>query len=140
MEAVLLKHPAIEDAAVTGHKLEDNVTEVPRAYVVLSKTCTALPAAKEIYTFARRQLASYKALDGGVIFTEEIPRTPSGKIQRFRLVQFNQYREVVESLRNMKDRLMAESAGNAAAAAAAAAHHAGGPIQAIGMVEGGVTV
>ena len=138
---MLLKHPAIEDAAVTGHKLEDNVTEVPRAYVVLSKTYMTLPTAKEIYTFARRQLASYKALDGGVIFTEEIPRTPSGKIQRFRLVQFNQYREAISSLEALSDmKKLVAKGGSTAAAAAAAADHAGGPIQVIGMVEGRVTV
>ncbi|KKK14974.1 hypothetical protein P175DRAFT_0490570 [Aspergillus ochraceoroseus IBT 24754] len=99
LESVLLKHPGIEDAAVTGVISKDGSTEVPRAFVVRAKgisgTCIT---AEEIYLFCRGQLASYKALDGGVIFVEEIPRTASGKIQRFKLTQMNTYREIVSSL------------------------------------------
>lgn len=96
VEAVLLKHAGIEDAAVTGVTLKDGSTEVPRAFVVraLGSDLTA----EEVYKFTRRQLASYKALEGGVVFVEEIPRTPSGKIQRFKLSQMNNYREMVASL------------------------------------------
>jgi hypothetical protein len=53
---------------------------------------------EEVYNHARNHLARYKALDGGVIFVEEIPRTASGKIQRFKLSQMNSYREMVASL------------------------------------------
>lgn len=72
---------------------------MPRAFVVRTKGLPAghrLPSEEEIYKFSRRQLASYKALDGGVIFVEEIPRTPSGKIQRFKLAQMNEYRTMME--------------------------------------------
>ena len=72
---------------------------MPRAFVVRTKGVPAnhrQPTEEEIYKFARRQLASYKALDGGVIFVEEIPRTPSGKIQRFKLAQMNEYRTMME--------------------------------------------
>lgn len=99
LEAVLLKHTDIEDAAVTGVTLKDGSTEAPRAYIVRRKE--PLPnslTAEEVYMFARRQLASYKALDGGIVFVEEIPRTPSGKIQRFKLSRMNTYREMVASL------------------------------------------
>lgn len=99
LEAVLLKHADIEDVAVTGVTLQDGSTEAPRAFVVRSKTPMAGGlTAEEVYMFARRQLASYKALDGGVVFVEEIPRTPSGKIQRFKLSQMNSYRAMVASL------------------------------------------
>ncbi|XHG04660.1 hypothetical protein AWENTII_007911 [Aspergillus wentii] len=99
LEAVLLKHPAIVDVAVTGVTLKDGSTEVPRAFVVRTKGLPAnQPNAEEVYMFARQQLASYKALDGGVIFVEEIPRTASGKIQRFKLSKMNAYREMVASL------------------------------------------
>lgn len=54
--------------------------------------------AEEAYSFTRPQLVSYKALDGGILFVEEIPRTASGKIQRFKLAQMNTYREIVSSL------------------------------------------
>ncbi|KAL4821250.1 hypothetical protein BDW67DRAFT_46310 [Aspergillus spinulosporus] len=99
LESILLKHPGIEDAAVTGVTSKDGSTEVPRAFVVRSKTLSgARLTSQEVYLFCRRQLASYKALDGGIIFVEEIPRTASGKIQRFKLTQMNTYREIVSSL------------------------------------------
>ncbi|KAL4988526.1 hypothetical protein BDW68DRAFT_91024 [Aspergillus falconensis] len=99
LESILLKHPGIEDAAVTGVTSKDGSTEVPRAFVVRSKTLSGTRlTSQEVYLFCRRQLASYKALDGGIIFVEEIPRTASGKIQRFKLIQMNTYREIVSSL------------------------------------------
>ncbi|KAL4863556.1 hypothetical protein BDV12DRAFT_206396 [Aspergillus spectabilis] len=99
LEFILLKHPGIEDAAVTGVTSKDGSTEVPRAFVVRSKTLSGTRlTSKEVYLFCRRQLASYKALDGGIIFIEEIPRTASGKIQRFKLTQMNTYRESVNLL------------------------------------------
>lgn len=99
VENVLLQHPGILDAAVTGVDRQDGAGEVPRAYVVRSREPgTPRPTAEEVYKFARERLASYKALDGGVIFVEEIPRTASGKIQRFKLSQMNCYREMVASL------------------------------------------
>ncbi|KAL5362691.1 hypothetical protein BJX96DRAFT_106345 [Aspergillus floccosus] len=99
LEAVLLQHPGIEDAAVTGVTSRDGSTEVPRAFIVRAKGAAGSRlTAEEIYMFSRRRLASYKALDGGIIFVEEIPRTASGKIQRFKLTQMNTYREIVSSL------------------------------------------
>ncbi|OJJ50997.1 hypothetical protein ASPZODRAFT_21502 [Penicilliopsis zonata CBS 506.65] len=100
VEAVLLQHPLIDDVAVIGVMSTDGTTELPRAFVVRSRTAPAAAqlTAADVYVFARRQLARYKAIKGGVIFVEEIPRTPSGKIQRFKLTQMNAYREMVASL------------------------------------------
>lgn len=79
--------------------LKDGSTEVPRAFVVRSRDPSVNRlTAEEVYNFARQHLASYKSLDGGVVFVEEIPRTASGKIQRFKLSQMNDYREMVASL------------------------------------------
>ncbi|KAJ5433028.1 Nicotinic acid-CoA ligase pyr1 [Penicillium daleae] len=99
VEGVLLQHPGIADVAVTGVNLKDGSGEVPRAFVVRSRDPSVNRlTAEEIYKFARQHLASYKSLDGGVVFVEEIPRTASGKIQRFKLSQMNDYREMVASL------------------------------------------
>ncbi|KAJ5546369.1 hypothetical protein N7494_003954 [Penicillium frequentans] len=99
VETVLLQHPGIIDAAVTGVNLPDGSGEVPRAFVVRSRDpAVKRLTAKEVYNFARDKLASYKALDGGVIFVEEIPRTASGKIQRFKLSQMNTYRQMIANL------------------------------------------
>ncbi|KAI2775339.1 hypothetical protein DTO012A8_70 [Penicillium roqueforti] len=98
VESILLQHPGILDAAVIGVN-KDGVGEVPRAFIVRSRDPSVRRiTAEQVYNFARRQLAKYKALDGGVVFVEEIPRTASGKIQRFRLSQMNTYREMVASL------------------------------------------
>ena len=101
IESVLMSHPCIVDAAVIGCMRDDNVTEVPRAYIVRatdeSGRCSKLTV-DEVYTFARSHLASYKSLNGGIVFVEAIPRTPSGKIQRFKLASMDQYRRKVNDM------------------------------------------
>jgi acyl-coenzyme A synthetase/AMP-(fatty) acid ligase len=98
VEAVLLQHPGITDAAVIGVN-KDGMGEVPRAFVVRSRDpSVSRLTAEQVYKYGREQLARYKSLDGGVIFVEEIPRTASGKIQRFKLSQMNSYREMVTTL------------------------------------------
>lgn len=78
---------------------KDGMGEVPRAFVVRSRDPTVCRlTGEQVYNYARQQLARYKSLDGGVVFVEEIPRTASGKVQRFRLSQMNSYREMVASL------------------------------------------
>jgi len=78
----------------------NGVDEVPRAYVVRQKKLheTNMINAEEVYKFSRTRLASYKALDGGVCFVEEIPRTASGKIQRAKLTRMDQYRRSVTAV------------------------------------------
>ncbi|OQE44294.1 hypothetical protein PENCOP_c002G07832 [Penicillium coprophilum] len=134
VESVLLQHPAILDAAVIGvHK--DGVGEVPRAFVVRSRDPSVRRlTAEQVYNHARQQLARYKALDGGVIFVEEIPRTASGKIQRFKLSQMNTYREMVASL-------LSGFEGDASAAATRRGLPAGVEMSPIGLLpEGRVAV
>ncbi|RAL06444.1 adenylate-forming enzyme AfeA [Aspergillus ibericus CBS 121593] len=92
IEAVLLTHPGIDDAAILGVQSSDKGTEVPRAFVVKSASGTNLTA-DDVYQFARTRLAGYKALDGGVVFVTEIPRTVSGKIIRTKLAQMNARRD-----------------------------------------------
>lgn len=79
LEAVLLSHPKILDAAVIG--VEQNGSEVPRAFVVVGKKISE----KEIKDFVKSKVASYKQLRGGVVFIDAIPKNPSGKILRRQL-------------------------------------------------------
>ncbi|PYH65279.1 adenylate-forming enzyme AfeA [Aspergillus vadensis CBS 113365] len=95
IEAVLSKHPGISDAAVLGVQSSDKSTELPRAFVVKSPAFNAKLTADEVYQFAKSQLAGYKALDGGVVFVSDIPRTASGKILRAKLAQMNARREKI---------------------------------------------
>ncbi|PGH06318.1 hypothetical protein AJ79_06561 [Helicocarpus griseus UAMH5409] len=105
LEGVLHQHPEVADAAVIGTQQHDSrnksqnpaiVNEAVRAFIVPRYGCT--PTADSIYQFARERLASYKAITGGIVFVEEIPRTASGKIQRFKLSQMNSYRDMMASL------------------------------------------
>jgi hypothetical protein len=99
IETILKQHDQIADAAVAGVHRADGVTEVPRAYVV-RKTGSDVPplTAEAVYHFARPRLASYKALDGGVVFVDHIPRTASGKVQRFKLKALTPELSIVENM------------------------------------------
>ncbi|KAK3900214.1 putative acyl-coenzyme A synthetase [Staphylotrichum tortipilum] len=77
LEALLVSHPKILDAAAIG--VDSNDTEVPRAYVVADpKQVTA----EEIIEWVAGQVSNHKRLRGGVVFLPAIPKSPSGKILR----------------------------------------------------------
>ncbi|KAK3989355.1 putative acyl-coenzyme A synthetase [Cladorrhinum sp. PSN332] len=77
LEALLISHPRILDAAVIG--IERNHTEVPRAYIVADPKQVS---ATEVADWVAGQVSSYKRLRGGVVFVNAIPKSPSGKILR----------------------------------------------------------
>mmetsp|Transcript_115564 Transcript_115564/g.201105 ORF Transcript_115564/g.201105 Transcript_115564/m.201105 type:complete len:444 (-) Transcript_115564:368-1699(-) len=79
LEDVLLKHPMVADVAVIPRK-DEVAGEVPRAYVVLKPKCSV--SAEELQSFVAANVAPYKHLRGGVIFTQTIPKTASGKLLR----------------------------------------------------------
>ena len=81
LQAVLMLHPDIWDAAVIGvlHP-KDDTTETPRAYVV-RKPGSDVDLA-DIKNHMSNYLARYKSLDGGVVFVDSIPKNPAGKILR----------------------------------------------------------
>ncbi len=76
LEALLLSHPKVLDAAVIGVHVPG--TEVPRAYVVSGGDVTE----EDIKAFVKQHAADYKQLRGGVVFVDAIPKSPSGKILR----------------------------------------------------------
>ena len=80
LEAMLISHDGIVDAAVIGVWDERLQTEVPRAYVVAKRGDA--PSAGEIMAFIKDNMATHKQLRGGVIFLDEIPKSASGKILR----------------------------------------------------------
>ena len=83
---MLRQHKCIADAAIVGVRSENGQTEVPLAFVVRKPDSEAQDLqSQDVYSFARERLASFKALDGGVVFVKAIPRSALGKIQRFKL-------------------------------------------------------
>ena len=81
LEAVLLSHPQIIDAAVIGVTFPGADTEFPRAYVVRRPGEKGVQLTEsEIKQYVLERLARYKALTGGVKFVGSIAKNPSGKI------------------------------------------------------------
>ncbi|MDT5018731.1 MAG: hypothetical protein QOD39_4891 [Mycobacterium sp.] len=79
LEAVLLSHPAIVDAAVVGVLDTETGEEVPKAFVV--KQPDAELSANEVMEFVTGQVAPYKKVRQ-VEFIEAIPKSAAGKILR----------------------------------------------------------
>jgi benzoate-CoA ligase family protein len=84
VEGVLQSHPEVLEAAVVGWPDEDELIK-PKAFVVLKspgQACDALKLALQDY--CREKLAPYK-YPRWLDFRTELPKTATGKIQRFKL-------------------------------------------------------
>jgi acyl-CoA synthetase (AMP-forming)/AMP-acid ligase II len=81
LEALLLNHPSIADAAVIGVP-DEEAGEVPKAFVVSKTAITP----EEIAAWVASHVAPYKRLRA-VELLDEIPKSPSGKILRRVLVE-----------------------------------------------------
>ena len=78
LEALLLGHPDVADAAVVGYP-DEEAGEVPKAFVVLKPDVAT--ASADIMDFVAEQVANYKQIRL-LEFVEEIPKSASGKILR----------------------------------------------------------
>jgi acyl-CoA synthetase (AMP-forming)/AMP-acid ligase II len=76
LEAVLMTHPKVADAAVIGVP-DEEASEIPKGFVVAREPATP----EEIMAFVAERVAPYKKIRQ-IEFIEQIPRTPVGKIQR----------------------------------------------------------
>jgi benzoate-CoA ligase len=81
VEATLVQHPAILEAAVIGKEDSDGLTKT-KAFIVL-KAGQSL-SEDEVKAFVKERLAPYK-YPRFMEFVDELPKTATGKIQRFRL-------------------------------------------------------
>jgi benzoate-CoA ligase len=81
VEATLVQHPAVLEAAVIG-KVDDEGLTKTKAFVVLKPGAAADEA--ELKAFVKDRLAPYK-YPRYFEFVTELPKTATGKIQRFRL-------------------------------------------------------
>jgi benzoate-CoA ligase len=83
VEACLMTHPAVLEAAVIGAMDNDGLVK-PKAYVVLKEGQQADEAL--LQSHVKSQLAPYK-YPRWIEFTDALPKTATGKIQRFKLRQ-----------------------------------------------------
>jgi fatty-acyl-CoA synthase len=79
VEGLLLRHPAIQEVAVVGLP-DEKWGEAPHAFVVLKAGATVSDA--ELKEFARASMAHFKVPKGFTVLAE-LPKTATGKIQKF---------------------------------------------------------
>jgi|Deesub1362A_J573_1020465.scaffolds.fasta_scaffold00072_136 long-chain acyl-CoA synthetase len=80
VEGLLLKHPAVFDAAVIG-KPDPVAGEIPKAFVALKDEYKGKVREKELIEWMRGRIAEYKRIRE-VEFVDSIPRSPAGKVLR----------------------------------------------------------
>ncbi|MBN2476623.1 MAG: benzoate-CoA ligase family protein [Pirellulales bacterium] len=84
VEGLLQQHPAVLESGVVGTADRDGLIK-PRAYVVLKDGHHGSPElARELQDFVRKHTAPHK-YPRSVVFVEDLPKTATGKIKRYKL-------------------------------------------------------
>jgi len=83
VENTLLGHPAVLDCAVVAEK-DEYYGEVPKAFVVLRQEYRDKITQDELIRYCKERLAGFKA-PKRIVFVEDIPRSPAGKVLRRKL-------------------------------------------------------
>jgi 2-aminobenzoate-CoA ligase len=84
VEEALLRHPAVAECGVVG-RADAERGQIVEAHVVLKEGCQASDLlAAELQDFVRQQIAPYK-YPRAIRFLPALPRTETGKLQRFKL-------------------------------------------------------
>nr|AXY97953.1 Ayl activating enzyme 5 [Populus tomentosa] len=81
IESVLYTHPAVNEAAVVARP-DEFWGETPCAFVGLKDGLTQKPGEKDIIDFCREKMPHYM-VPKTVVFKDELPKTSTGKIQKF---------------------------------------------------------
>ncbi|CQL89022.1 short chain acyl-CoA synthetase [Salmonella enterica subsp. enterica serovar Typhimurium str. DT104] len=92
VEDILLQHPRIHDACVVAMP-DERLGERSCAYVVLKPPHLSLTLEEVIAFFSRKRVAKYKYPER-IVIVKNLPRTASGKVQKFLLRQ-----DIIERLR-----------------------------------------
>ena len=94
VENALIEHPHVLECGVGARKDRDELMK-PLAYVVLREGVQGTPElALELQQFVRERLAEYKR-PRWIEFLSDLPKTATGKIQRYKLREIAQARQVV---------------------------------------------
>jgi benzoate-CoA ligase len=83
VESAIIEHPRVLECAVVGQADREGLIK-PKAYVVLKDGEATESLAEEIQEFVKGRIAPYK-YPRWVEFVPELPKTATGKIQRFKL-------------------------------------------------------
>ncbi|RZB40021.1 AMP-binding domain containing protein [Asbolus verrucosus] len=82
IEAVILEHPAVKEVVVFGI-LRREEGDVPATCIVLKDDFNV--DKEEIEKFVEEKVSDKENLRGGIIFSNNLPRTPSGKLMRMEM-------------------------------------------------------
>jgi 4-coumarate--CoA ligase len=74
LEALLLEHPQLSDAAVVGVTIDGE--ELPRAYVVPREDAKGKVQEEEVAEWLAKRVNRFKRLAGGVMVVDSIPKNP----------------------------------------------------------------
>jgi 2-aminobenzoate-CoA ligase len=86
VEATLLEHPAVAECGVVGLADEER-GQIVAAFIIVKQGFTGDAAlARELQDFVKQSIAPYK-YPRRIVFRASLPRTETGKLQRFRLRQ-----------------------------------------------------
>ncbi|MGH7051503.1 MAG: benzoate-CoA ligase family protein [Acetobacteraceae bacterium] len=88
VEAALMAHPAVLEAAVVGHPDQTGLIK-PKAFIVLKPgTGTLTPPAlqEDLKRHVKEKIGAWK-YPRWIVFAESLPKTATGKIQRYKLRQ-----------------------------------------------------
>jgi 2-aminobenzoate-CoA ligase len=96
VEAVLLDHPKVRECAVIGAP-DAARGQIVKAFVVRRDDETDGDLAKELQDFVKAQIAPYK-YPRVIEFVAALPRTETGKVQRFRLRELERERAMREPI------------------------------------------
>jgi benzoate-CoA ligase family protein len=89
VESALLEHPAVREAGVV-HRVDDNGLTKPAAYVVINPEFTPdEELARTLQQWVADKIGAYKR-PRWIEFLPELPKTATGKLQRFKLRQLHQ--------------------------------------------------
>jgi 2-aminobenzoate-CoA ligase len=91
VEGALLAHPAVAECGVIGSPDAER-GQIVKAFVVLKPGVGATEAlTRELQDFVKREIAPYK-YPRAIEYIDGLPRTETGKVQRFRLRQMDEER------------------------------------------------
>jgi benzoate-CoA ligase len=86
IEAALLEHPGVLEAAVVGVPNAQGLTQTHAVVVLKQGWTSSADLAATLIEFVRRRRGGHRA-PATLAFAEELPKTATGKVQRFRLRQ-----------------------------------------------------